>query len=317
MINMKKTQKTASITIILAFLLSACENNFVKDAVDSLKKPDDPVQSSVIWSDNKLLIDPMAGFLSGTISGVLKNGGNSYWFRANQDASGSKKWEFTTPPEAASILEGALSGGKPVISDKDSVITLTFSKSVNPDGSEGFTPGVSRSGYSFILHPDAFYGKDADRIANPAATLNFTIEMPTATNYAKMLIENHEYGKGSDDAISASWEDGSALAGDPSLGLDGPEEGMKYIVGSIAAYEATEVFKSYLSSLSSDNFENANPNGAFTAPITWMPEPDLRGTEDFLGTYRLRLDGIKVGDETEYETPEISVPVYFKFTGKP
>lgn len=305
-----KLSKLAGIAIIPALLLLACENSFVKDALDSLKKIDIPIQSIVSWSDKTLLIDPVGGSLSGAMTGVLNNTGNSFWFSKTLNNAPLKQWEFKAPTGettvTADLLAAALKGGTPA-SDGNN-ITLTFGTVLDPipvEG-EGFdTPGKT---YSFILYPNAFYGKDAGRISQEVATLNFKIEMPTKTNYAVKMIEKYEYG-----TVSASWAEGTNSSTLYPY-LD-ERDNMKYIAGSLAASAATDVFSTYVSpSLGDTNFQSGAESGGSFSIWNWVSGPDLALTKGHAsGKYVLSLDGISydANGSGPYVSPRISVPVMF------
>jgi hypothetical protein len=317
--SIKKTQKAIVKTVFLAvypvFLFAACQNGFLNDAAESLNPLPVVVApiAGIDWgskNERVLYIDPRGGTMAGTLSGRLNNGGNKIWFVTDQSNPQPKKigytygkWELVAPadeenitPEflTAAIGSGSSMGGTP--SATPDAITLAFGTFVDFVADYFATPGQN---YSFILYPSAFTGADSNKLSTEAATLNFTVETPTATNYAKRLVEKAEY-----PVITVSWSDGNSLNG------SNPIEGMKQMGGSLAASLATNVLESYLK-LSGGSIGEASfdPDAGSFSTGLWLSVPDLaKGYWDGNGAFR--LDGFYI-DAEPFVKPEISVPIKF------
>jgi hypothetical protein len=316
--NTKKTiVKAAHLAVWTALLLAGCGNDFINEAIGELKPPSpDSSNPTIGWSSDPILIEPGTGGLSGTISGNINAFGNIVQFDRNELSTPSEspnapdgrpeKWKFEplitemwdlVPPGSMAEF---LVGGTPVISGNDNVITLTFEGLVD---SNVLPSDFTKSGnnYSFILYPDAFYGKDAGKLTAEAATLNFRVEMPTPTNYAKYLIEKENYGP-----ITVSWADGISVTSAPDTAA-----GMKYLAGSLAAGSATVIFDHYVNPLSADNFPSVGSAGSFSADkVVWVSEPDL-SKGYWTGKSTLRLEPILADHYDDEAEPEFSVQVNF------
>jgi hypothetical protein len=318
----KNTQKTivkaAHLAVWTALLLAGCGNDFINEVISELKpSPSVPSSTPTIgWSSDTILIEPVTGLLSGTIYGNINAFGNDVLFDSKELSNPSKdpnapggrfeKWELKPLTSKASELLPAstmgafLVGGTPAISGSDTIITLIFGSQV---ALENFPPGVFASdgeNYSFILHPDAFRGKDAGKLTTKATTLNFRVDAPTKTNYAKYLIEKANYG-----TISVSWAEGS------SKSPDDPRVGMKYCAAELAASAATNIFSGY-GSLTAENFPSSGATSFSAGNVVWVSPPDLsRGYWNGKSTLQLEPILGTIGASDTQAVPSISVQVNF------
>jgi hypothetical protein len=297
----KNIVKAAFLAVYAAFLLAACQNGFINDALKSLNPSPVVVAAApkIDWGaaqDRLLYIDPRGGTMAGTLSGRLNNAERNIWFKQDQSNSGPK-WEFVAPTSEMYItpefLTNSIDGGAP--SATSDVITLKFGTIADITQIESEVP----QNYSFILYPSAFTGAHIYELSTEAATLNFKVEMPSMTNYAKRLIEK----KADYSDIEVSWADAALKE------TTYPIEGMKLIAGSLAAYYATEALADYLGDINEAFF--SSEGGEFSENATWISPPDGQLSKGYWqGNGAFRLEGFYI-DTQSFVQPEISVPVKF------
>jgi hypothetical protein len=298
----KNIVKAAFLAVYAAFLLAACQNGFINDALESLNPSPAVVAATpkIDWgTDRVLYIDPRGGTMAGTLSGQLDRVKRSIWFKDDQTNSNSKKWEFVAPSGETYITPEFLTtiiGGKPSINDN--VITLTFGTIADTSTLDVYfdTPGQN---YSFILYPSAFTGAHSYELSTEAATLNFKVEMPSETDYAgRLLARKADY-----TGIVVSWTEADAKGAANAI------EGMKLIAGSLAAYYATEALGEYLGSIDEAVFDSMDSQ--FSENAGWMSPSDNQLAKGYWdGNGAFRLDGFYIDTQPSVQ-PEISVPVKF------
>jgi hypothetical protein len=295
-----------------ALVFAACENEFMKKAFDTISGPAEVVPAPISWSTNVVYVDPLSGTLSGTVTAVLNNGGKRIWFTRVQNNKPAKQWEFKATDPTQTITAGSLAmllqpEGLPVTSNGDTM-TLNFYGGVDVDtvGQAFDSPGVS---CSFILYPEALYGGDRDSIAIETATLNFRVEKPAMTTYAKYVIDKGEYG-----SISVSWDEGSkslASASPPpeDISEDDIRAEMQRIAGSLAAdsaeIEAEKWDASFLSNFTID--------AGSLSVLSWVSPPNLSKGWAPYKKYAIELNPIFATADTSLApvSPVISAPIQF------
>jgi hypothetical protein len=301
-----------------ALVFAACENEFMKKAFDTLSGPVEVVPAPINWSTNVVYVDPLSGTLSGTVTAVLNNGGKRIWFTKVQDNQPVKQWEFTANDPTQTIIAGSLAmflkpDNLPVTSNGDTMTLNFFSDSLDTANLDALnSPGVP---CSFILYPEALYGSDRDSIAIETATLNFRVERPDMTMYAKYVIDKEEYG-----SISVSWEEGSQSIVDAAISGGGsPPEvitddeiraEMQRIAGSLAANFADEAAIKW----DSDFVTNFVADPGSLSVLSWVSPPNLSKGWAPYKKYAIELNPIIYSNSPAagaLVSPVISAPIQF------
>jgi hypothetical protein len=294
---------------LAALIFTACGNDFMEKAFSTLSGPEVVIPAPITWNTNVVYVDPLSGTLSGTVTALLSNGGKRIWFARTQSNSPYKQWEFTVSSDQTLITPGSLASyiGAPVTSNGDLMTLNFFSKDLNADDPV-FADVVP---CSFILYPDALYGADRDSVSINTATLNFRVEKPSMSVYAKYTIEKGEYG-----SISVSWEEGSlsvaASAGEepPPATPDQITAEMQRLAGSLAANSAG------LRALEWDadwqnNVVFTDSSGSLSA-VSWVLPPNLSKGWAPYKKYAIQLNGFNYSSDTiPPVSPEISAPIQF------
>jgi hypothetical protein len=292
---------------LVSAIFASCENDFMKKAANTLSGPLPVIPAPINWSSNVVYVDPVgSGTMSGTITAVLNNGGRNIWFAKNQQNKPAKQWEFTVGPNndgitPQNLIESlALAGSVPVTSNGD-IMTLDFFNAEFPSISDSLT-------CSFILYPEALYGSDRDSIAIETATLNFRVEKPSLTSYAKYIIDKYEYG-----TIAVSWMEGSqslAEAAAADFGDDEIRAEMQRIAGSYAAGLAGTVAEVWYGNTFNSDFLSSGS----LAVVSWVSPPNLNKGWLPCVKYALELSSIVNSKEPTASpvTPAISVPIAFE-----
>jgi hypothetical protein len=306
MIKPIKILKTNFVFAIMsaALIFTACENDFMQKALSTLSGSDGgPVYAPITWNTDVVYVDPLSGTLSGTVMALLNNGGRRIWFAHEQNNTASKQWEFTGGD--ANITAGSLAlfiAGSPTVSNGD-IMTLNFFS----DNSTITTTIQAPVPCSFILYPDSLYGADRDAISIATATLNFKIEKPSNTVYAKYILEKKEYG-----SISVSWTEGSqslAEAGSTAISDNDTTAAMRRLAGSLAAEAGSAAAVTWANS-EWGNFSPINPVGSLSA-VSWITSPNLSKGWLPYAKYTIELSPIQYTSDLSPQSPRISAPVEF------
>ncbi|MDR2659350.1 MAG: hypothetical protein LBC27_05100 [Spirochaetaceae bacterium] len=319
----KKGQKASVFVLVLGFtalVFSACENDFMKKAFDTIAGPVPVIPAPIEWNTNVVYVDPLSGTLAGTLYAVLNNGGRRIWFAKDQtNQPAAKRWEFkvnTPPPDggalitAGSLITFLRPSNVPLVTDGDLMELNLYSEDLDQDFiSQADSPdGVS---CSFILYPEALYGADRDTVSIETATLNFKVERPSVTVYAKYVIEKAEYG-----SISVTWAEGSASAAlkdPPPDDFEGAVKNeMMNLAGSLAAGSAGFVGGAWANTWESDfTFGDA---GSLSA-VAWISPPSqlmAKGWAPYK-KYAIELSPFFYASDgaASAVSPQISAPVEF------
>jgi hypothetical protein len=284
-----------------ALIFTACDNDFVQKALSTISsgfggEGGGIIPAPITWNTNVVYVDPLSGTLSGTVTALLSNGGRSIWFAQEQNNKPSDQWKFTSGDEF--ITAGSLEmfiGGSPTVSNGNLMTLNFFSNDSNITSNiQPSTPVPC----SFILYPDSLYGADRDAISIATATLNFKVEKPSNTVYAKYFLEKHEYG-----SISVSWAQGSESSQSEVPAVITAE--MQRIAGSLAAYQGSAAAVAWA----------GNDWAMFTddpiASVSWITLPNIpEGGGLGYAKYTIELSPIAYDTEPPL-SPRISVPVAF------
>jgi hypothetical protein len=302
-------------------LFFGCENEFIKNAVDTLIPGEEPKTVNLEWNTDVVYIDPLSGTLSGTVSGLLNNQGNRVWFSANIGDSG-KNWGISKPQKeledeqkgtvpASFITAGSISGNTQVTTaDGDKIEFLlhtpvdlgTLDKDLySKDG------GV---GYSIVLYPNAFYGADRNGAIGEKKEHPFKVELPTKTVYSKFVMEKTEYG-----SVSVSWADGVAAAADTGadtwqamMNIAG-SSAVNYAVGAAQGWDPTAwgATEAGYTGITVDG-------GGSLAAVSWNTTPDTSKSYAAYDKYAIVLTPYFYTEESAVQSavqPVVSLPVEF------
>jgi hypothetical protein len=186
-------------------------------------------------------------------------------------------------------------GGAPTSSADGEVITLIFNRPVDENAYGFEAPGKN---YSFILYPSAFNGPGIGKLSTSLTALNFRVEMPTMTNYAKYQIEKATY-----DKVEVLWKNV-----DP-YNIEEDIEGM--LISNALLNKATGEFYNYLKPLSAENFPGEE-TGSFSTG-SWLSPPDLSKGHWF-GNTTVQLGPINADPGYDSNSAPIQISVLLNFS---